>query len=283
MRDSVPTLAAGCDISGRLGGPSRSPPNRPATRLYPVRPPHSLPLERHREEKPMHVLLSGVVGSTAYGLAGPGSDIDRLGVFAVPTVELHGLRRPTESVVTTAPDVTMHEAAKWCRLALNANPTATELLWLPAELYEVRTELGERLIAIRAAFLSAPRVRDAYLGYATRRLRALSGAGPVPAADRGRVRRREAKHARHLARPVAQGEELYRTGTVRIRLADPAGVRAFGERVADGDRAAARRLVDRARETLDTARSALPDRPDEPAVERWLRSVRAARWTEGVA
>lgn len=231
----------------------------------------------------MHVLLSGVVGSTAYGLAGPGSDIDRLGVFAVPTVELHGLRRPAESVVTTAPDVTMHEAAKWCRLALNANPTVTELVWLPAEEYEVRTGLGEQLIAIRAAFLSAPRVRDAYLGYATRQLRALSGGDAVPAADRARVRRRDAKHARHLARLVAQGEELYRTGTVRIRLADPAGVRAFGERVADGDLAAARRLLERARDTMDTARSALPDRPDEPTVERWLRAVRAARWTEGAA
>jgi predicted nucleotidyltransferase len=186
-------------------------------------------------------------------------------------------------VVTTAPDVTMHEAAKWCRLALNANPTVTELVWLPAEEYEVRTGLGEQLIAIRAAFLSAPRVRDAYLGYATRHLRALSGGDAVPAADRARVRRRDAKHARHLARLVAQGEELYRTGTVRIRLADPAGVRAFGERVADGDLAAARRLLERARDTMDTARSALPDRPDEPTVERWLRAVRAARWTEGVA
>jgi predicted nucleotidyltransferase len=231
----------------------------------------------------MHVLLSGVVGSTAYGLAGPGSDVDRLGVFAVPTVELHGLRRPTESVVTTAPDVTMHEAAKWCRLALNANPTVTELVWLPAELYEVRTELGARLIAIRTAFLSAPRVRDAYLGYATRQLRALSDAARVPAADRDRVHRRDAKHARHLARLLTQGEELYRTGTVRIRLADPAGVREFGERVADGDRGAAERLLGQVSDRMRTARSPLPVRPDEAAVDSWLRSVRAARWTEGAA
>lgn len=31
------------------------------------------------------MLLAGIVGSTAYGLAGPDSDVDRLGVFAVPT------------------------------------------------------------------------------------------------------------------------------------------------------------------------------------------------------
>lgn len=42
------------------------------------------------------VLLSGVVGSTAYGLAGPHSDVDRLGVFAVATAALHGLHPPAE-------------------------------------------------------------------------------------------------------------------------------------------------------------------------------------------
>jgi predicted nucleotidyltransferase len=55
----------------------------------------------------MHLLLSGIVGSVAYGLAGPGSDVDRLGVYAAPTVAFHGLRPPRESVVTTEPDVTL--------------------------------------------------------------------------------------------------------------------------------------------------------------------------------
>ena len=31
------------------------------------------------------VLLSGIVGSTAYGLAGPDSDVDRLGMYAAPS------------------------------------------------------------------------------------------------------------------------------------------------------------------------------------------------------
>ncbi|MFD7300744.1 DNA polymerase beta superfamily protein, partial [Streptomyces pharetrae] len=38
-----------------------------------------------------NILLSGVVGSTAYGLAHEDSDVDRLGVFAAPTESLHGL------------------------------------------------------------------------------------------------------------------------------------------------------------------------------------------------
>ena len=79
---------------------------------------------------PGTVLLSGVVGSTAYGLDTPDSDTDRLGIFAAPTVAFHGLHKPQESHVTTSPDATFHEAAKWVRLALGGNPTVTELVWL---------------------------------------------------------------------------------------------------------------------------------------------------------
>jgi predicted nucleotidyltransferase len=145
-----------------------------------------------------HVLLSGIVGSTAYGLAHEGSDVDRLGVFAAPTEKLHGLHRPKESHVSTAPDRTLHEVAKWCRLALSGNPTAMELVWLPTGLYEVRTPLGDELIGIRSSFLSRQRVRDAYLGYATQQFRRLErrGGGSF-SAD---TRRRTAKHARHLKR-----------------------------------------------------------------------------------
>jgi uncharacterized protein len=88
------------------------------------------------------VLLSGIVGSTAYGLARPGSDVDRLGLFAVPTEQLHGLRRPPESHVTHEPDSTLHEAAKWARLALRSNPTVLELAWLPDGLYDERARSG---------------------------------------------------------------------------------------------------------------------------------------------
>ncbi|HEY0701081.1 MAG TPA: nucleotidyltransferase domain-containing protein [Micromonospora sp.] len=225
----------------------------------------------------MRLLLSGIVGSTAYGLAGPGSDIDRLGVFAAPTVAFHGLHPPRESIVTTNPDRTLHEAAKWCRLALGGNPTATELVWLPDDLYEVRTELGDRLIGIRSAFLSAPRVRSAYLGYASQQFRRLESRGDGSfSAD---TRRRTAKHARHLARLVHQGRHLYATGELPVRLADPGFFRDFGDRVAAGDLDRARALVAGAERDFDVIRTPLPDEPDEATVERWLLDVRAAGLT----
>lgn len=222
----------------------------------------------------MNVLLSGIVGSTAYGLAGPDSDVDRLGMFAAPTEAFHGLHRPDESHVTTKPDRTLHEAAKFCRLALSGNPTVSELMWLSDDLYEVRTELGDDLIAIRRSFLSAKRVRDAYLGYATQQFRKLEARGDGSfSAD---TRKRTAKHARHLWRLCYQGMQLYRGGDLEIRVEDPAAFLAFGEQVAAGDIGRARDLMAVYEREFDEIRSPLPDRPDEATVERWLLAVRAA-------
>ncbi|GGT06101.1 nucleotidyltransferase domain-containing protein [Streptomyces chromofuscus] len=218
-----------------------------------------------------NILLSGVVGSTAYGLAREGSDVDRLGLFAAPTESLHGLHGPKESHVSTHPDRTLHEAAKWCRLALGGNPTVMELVWLPDDLYEVRTPLGDELIGIRSSFLGARRVRDAYLGYATQQFRKLTSRGDGTfSAD---TRRRTAKHARHLKRLCTQGYELYTTGRLTIRVDDPDGYHAFGERVA-ADPSAALPLLRHFEAAFDGTRGVLPEQPDEGPAEAWLRRVR---------
>jgi predicted nucleotidyltransferase len=223
-----------------------------------------------------NILLSGIVGSTAYGLAHEGSDVDRLGMFAAPTEDLHGLHRPKESHVTTAPDSTLHEAAKWCRLALSGNPTVTELVWLPDELYEVRTPLGDELIGLRTTLLSAKRVRDAYLGYATQQFKRLYDRGD--GSFSAETRKRSAKHARHLRRLCHQGYELYATGRVSIRVEDPEEYHRFGEQVA-ADAMAALPLLKRYEAAFDETRSVLPEEPDEAPVEAWLRRVRAHYYT----
>ncbi|WP_455360575.1 nucleotidyltransferase domain-containing protein [Streptomyces sp. SYSU K21746] len=223
-----------------------------------------------------HVLLSGIVGSTAYGLARPGSDIDRLGLFAAPTEAFHGLHQPAASHVTTGPDRTLHEAAKWCRLALGGNPTVMELVWLPTELYEVRTPLGDELIGIRDSLLSAARVRDAYLGYATQQFKRLYDRGDGSfSAD---TRKRTAKHARHLRRLCHQGFELYATGELNIRVDDPEAYHQFGEDVA-ADAMVALPMLKRFERLFEETKSVLPEQPDEAPAEAWLRRVRAAHYT----
>ncbi|MBR7833345.1 nucleotidyltransferase domain-containing protein [Actinospica durhamensis] len=220
----------------------------------------------------MNVLLSGIVGSTAYGLAGPDSDVDRLGMFALPTIELVGLDKPRLSIVGRNPDVAWHEAGKAVSLVLAGNPTTMELLWLPEDLYEVRTPLGDEAIALRARFLCAHRAKEAYLGYATqqfKKLLAQAGVQPRPA--------RTAKHARHLMRLVEQGYELYTTGTVRIRLEDPQRLLDFGAAVAEDPQRAVPFMAE-AEDRFNRARTVLADEPDYDAAQDWLLRVRRAFW-----
>jgi predicted nucleotidyltransferase len=231
----------------------------------------------------VNVLLSGVVGSTAYGLARHGSDVDRLGVFAAPTTAVLGLDLVRESVVTTRPDVTMHEAGKLTGLLLGGNPTVNELLWLPADLYETTTPLGEELLHIRAAFLCRRRVRDSYLGFARGQLHKITNALAKPPKV-GNQAGAVAKAARHMARLLHQGRELYTTGQLTVRL-DPdaaTGMFEFGQAVAAGDLDQAATLL------LDTDQelwgpSPLPTDPDKAAVQDWLLRVRETHWTNRVA
>lgn len=225
----------------------------------------------------MNVLLQGIVGSTAYGLAGPDSDIDRLGVYAAPTADFHGLHLPIDKAatkVTSKPDSTMHEARKYATLALQCNPTITELMWLDAELIEVNTDLGGYLTVIRESFLSAKRVRDAYFGYATSQLKRLRDTGQF----QSKMRARASKHGRHLLRLLDQGYALYSVGILPIKVSDPQRYFDFGEQVA-ADPDAAIPVLAAVEEKFNRTRSPLPDRPDEARVERWLRAVRQAHWT----
>ena len=224
---------------------------------------------------PGTILLSGIVGSTAYGLDHEGSDIDRLGTYAAPTVAFHGLHPPLgkdASYVTTAPDATYHEAGKLAALLLKCNPTVTELAWL-AE-YETRTPLGDELIGIRQSFLSAKAVRNAYLGYSTAQFQRL--ASRDDGSFSSDTRKRTAKHARHLWRLIQQGTDLNACGRLSVRLdaAQVSPCREFGEKVAAGDLDIARAYLADAERHFDRDRSALPERPDTAAAEAWLLRVR---------
>lgn len=220
----------------------------------------------------MNTILRGIVGSTAYGMAGPDSDIDRLGIYAVPTADFHGLHPPTDrtsTIVTHDPgDITMHEAGKFARLCLGGNPTLNELLWLDS--YEIRTPLGEELVDDRAAFLSAPRVRDAYYGYALAQFKRLFDTGLFQSKQRARA----AKHARHMLRLLDQGYELYTTGRLTVKVSDPQWYIDKGNQIAE-DSSLAGSLMAQAKDRLEQASTPLPEHPDVAVAEQWLRRVRA--------
>lgn len=213
-----------------------------------------------------NLLLKGRVGSHAFGLAHEGSDEDFQGIFVAPTQAFLGLSNtPQESFKYSDPDTTYHEVGKFCRLALKCNPTILDLLWLDE--YNVRTQLGTELINLRNNFLSAGYVRDAYFGYA------MSQYGKLNKDPRPEKR---AKNARHFARLLNQGWQLYTTGTYSVKLQDPEFYVNFGKRVGvDEDYAYAKQFLDHYAEGFGTEpECALPSEPNPEPINEWLFKVR---------
>lgn len=178
-----------------------------------------------------HVILRAVVGSVAYGLDRSGSDVDHLGVFVSPTLEVAGLNwnRHRETYVTTEPDSTLHEVGKFCRLALKGNPSITELLW--AEKYLDQTIPGHWLIQARYSFRSSHAIETAYGGYA--RAQALKLARRGDGTFSADTRNRTAKHGRHMLRLLRQGRELLETGRLTLRVPDPQSYWDFDDMTPD--------------------------------------------------
>ncbi|WP_342341797.1 hypothetical protein [Micromonospora yangpuensis] len=131
--------------------------------------------------------------------------------------------------------------------------------------------LGNDLIAIRRAFLSAKGTRDAYFGYATSQLKRMVDTGQFAS----KMRNRQAKHGRHLLRLLDQGFTLYATGILPIRVDNPQRYIDFGNAVAENPDLA-RPALAAAEARFDSVRSVLPAEPDRATVEAWLLRVRRA-------
>lgn len=221
------------------------------------------------------LVLEGVVGSMAYGLDTPSSDVDYLGVYVEPTRTFLGLHPPTRDRGTRhgreGADATYHEVGKAMGLILSCNPTVTEILWL--DNYTVATDFGRELVSLRSNFLSAQRVRHSYFGYAMAQFRRMLHRRETQGLEDPRL----AKHARHLRRLLWQGYELYTTGVLPIRLPDPEPYFEFGRQMMDeSGAAAAKALVDEYEQKFDTAKTVLPQRPNEAPLEDFLQRVRRA-------
>lgn len=224
----------------------------------------------------MNIILEGIVGSTAYNLNHKDSDIDKKGIFAFSTQNLFGLNyRTMKDVVEThapEPDNTWYEAAKWCNLALKCNPNILELVFLPEDLYTIRTDMGDMLIKIRKSFLSAEAIRNAYINYARSQLHKIESTGNF-GSD---LKKRTEKHARHLVRLMMQGFQLYVTGELDVRLDNTTAmqVRSIGFMAGEGDLLPLKEIYERYKNAFDTISPAVPVEPDREKVESWLKYVR---------
>jgi predicted nucleotidyltransferase len=211
-----------------------------------------------------NIIIQAIVGSHAYGLNTPESDEDRLGVFVVPTEEILSIKRPKETISRTNPDTVHHEVGKYIRLALKANPTILELLFLPE--YEILTEDGKLLVDNRDLFLSNT-VRKSFGGYAYHQAKRLVERGDSFSSE---TRNRYEKHARHCFRLLRQGKQLLHTGSMNVKVENPDEYFAVGKLGPD-------EIFAKFKDELtgfDEVDSVLPDKPKQETINDLLLDIR---------
>ncbi len=212
-----------------------------------------------------YVIYRCVVGSRAYGLDEPGSDVDRRGIYLPPAERHWSLWGVPEQLEDDATQETYWELQKFLTLALKANPNVLECLYTP--LVEEATPLAEELLAMRAAFLSRL-VYQTYNGYVLSQFRKLE----QDLRTRGEIRW---KHAMHLIRLLLSGKTILEEGAVPVRVEEHRerllAVRRGGMAWEEID---AWRL--RLHEEFDAAyaRTRLPERPDYVAANAFLLRAR---------
>lgn len=173
-------------------------------------------------------ILRGVVGSTSYGAHIEGQDDrDEMGVFIEPKIAVLGLtpidhyiQRDQPDGVRSQPgdlDLTLYSLRKFVRLAAAGNPSVIVLLWL--QQYELKTELGDRLIGMGQEFISRESGKR-FLGYLQAQRKRLTGERTRNVSRPELVEKYgfDTKFAMHALRLGYQGIELLMEGTLTLPM-----------------------------------------------------------------
>ena len=218
------------------------------------------------EENNWNYVLLALVGSHAYGLETEDSDKDYLGIYQADLEDILSTRKVQETYTHTKPDWQLHELGKFVSLAIKANPTILELLWLPKDLYVEVSPLGESLIEHRDIFLSK-RVGAAFGGYAYAQAKRLERRQGTFSSD---TSKRTGKHARHCFRLLRQGAQLIQTGTMDVKVPNPEELFALGEMPWE-------KIVERFSEEymrFQRLDNILPNEPDYESIDKLLVGAR---------
>lgn len=244
-----------------------------------------------REIAAENTILLATVGSTAHGLALEGTDDhDEMGICLEPASHVIGLQLFEQDVFRSKPqgvrsehgdtDRTVYSARKFCRLALNGNPSILTLLYAPDRI--ICDQYGESLLEIRSAF-SARRAGKAFLGYMTQQRQRLLGERGQMNVKRPELVERygfDTKYAMHMLRLGCQGVEFLETGGLTLPMADPERSKIMAVRMGEIELNEiltwAGELERRVEDLLMT--SPLPEQPDYDAVNNWLEGAYRGWW-----
>jgi predicted nucleotidyltransferase len=249
-----------------------------------------------REEVEKATILRCLVGSQAHGLSVDDGveDRDEMGVCIEPINRMVGFKQFEQFIYRSAAeregtmharsfagdlDLTVYGLRKFCRLALQGNPTIlTPLFAKPLKI----NSLGEQLRELAPAFASRESGKR-FLGYLISQRERLVGQRGQKDVKRPELEAKygfDTKYAYHMLRLGFQGIEFLETGRLVLPVVEP--TRAYLLKVRTGVYnveevlSKCRELEDQLRHLLDE--SPLPKFPDEEKVERWMCRVYLESW-----
>lgn len=223
--------------------------------------------------KPENIILEGVTGSTAYGLATQNSDIDIKGVYLLPTKEILSIGFDPQHTTKdhTDPDWVYHEVGKFMKLVIAGNPTVTELLYLDD--YTKLTPIGQKLIDNRFSFLSTKAVMNAYRGYALSQAKKLNNRTQQGLDGyNSALKNRFAKHTRHCFRLLMQARQLLETGTLDVKVTPEQREYLFNMGEKSADEVVLEFMEQDSK--FETIISVLPEQPDYETLNKVLYDIR---------
>jgi predicted nucleotidyltransferase len=226
-------------------------------------------LGRFDQDQRGELTLLAVSGSHAHGLAHAGSDLDLRGVFVAPSADFFGLTDVREQVEIHHPDITIFELRKFCRLAAVGNPNILEMLFTPQESIVVASETWAQIVGIRDSFLSRV-AYDAYIGYAKAQWHEASRLAAGGEAVHRWKERTRLKHLRHVFRVLNEGEQLFLTGSLKVRVQDVVGLRALVERPMEE----LAKVIEERIKGLEAISCPFPDGADWQLIDKVVVSVR---------
>jgi len=171
-----------------------------------------------------------LVGSQAHGLATPESDYDYRAVFVQPTAEILKLGGSVKNTnwIEGKEDNTSWEIGHFLNMAVHCNPTILEVFLAP-RVDEGGFDWGDQLRDLLPHAWNSNDVVNAFVGYGLNQRKKF-----LDEKDN-----RSAKYAVAYLRTLYQADELLRTGTFTVRIADTpvgeilkawkAGTFTFGE------------------------------------------------------
>jgi len=217
------------------------------------------------EDLSPYIIYRCVIGSRAYGLETEGSDVDRRGFYLPPAERHWSLHGVPEQLENAERQECYWELGKFLDLALRANPNVLECLYTP--IVEHATPLARELLAMRGVFLSKLAYQT-FNGYVLSQFKKLE----QDVRSKGQIRW---KHVMHMIRLLLSGVGLLRDGELPV---DVGAHRLRLLAIREGKLAWAMVEVwrhDLHRQLDEAYRStALPDRPDYEAANRFLIKAR---------